>query len=222
MTIDVRDSYYTDRLQQLRLDDQRAGFAERELRTIEILGAILDVQIFSPGQALLDLGCGDQFLRAGAEARGQVYTGLDIRDCDFEKDTLPIAGESIDIALAYSVIEHLRDPSVYLSECVRVLKPGGFLILEAPNWHFSYRGFFDDFTHLRPYSPQSLCGLLRSFKFDPLLDVPNLRCRSKFAYTNRYRYRLAALRPFCSSSRFLPGFLTGRALGMIVVAQKPR
>ena len=220
MTIDVRDSYYADRLGQLRLDDQRAGSAERELRTIEILSSILGAQIFSSGQALLDLGCGDQFLRAGSEARGQVYQGLDIEDCDFEKDTFPVLDESIDVALAYSVIEHLRDPSIFLSECLRVLKPGGFLILEAPNWHFSQRGFFDDFTHVRPYSPHSLCGLLRSFKFDPLLDVPNLRCRSRFAYTNRYRYRLAALRPFSGVTRFLPEFLTGRALGMIVIARK--
>ena len=221
MTIDVRDSYYTDRLEQLRLDGERAGFAERELRTIEILGSILGSKIFLPGQSILDLGCGDQFLRAGVEARGQLYTGLDIGDCDFEKDTLPVSGASIDTALAYSVIEHLRDPSVFLNECLRVLKPGGFIILEAPNWHFSHRGFFDDFTHVRPYSPQSLCGLLRSFKFTPLLDVPNLRCRSRFAYTNRYRYRLAAIRPFSGSSKFIPAFLTGRALGMIVVAQKP-
>ena len=221
MTIDVRDSYYKDRLKQVTLDDQRADFAERELQTLEMLGSILGVKIFSPGQACLDLGCGDQFLRAGAEARGQIYNGLDIGDCDFEKDTLPVFGNSIDLALAYSVIEHLRDPSVFLSECLRVLKPGGFLILEAPNWHFSHRGFFDDFTHVRPYSPISLCGLLRSFSFDPLLDVPNLRCRSRFAYSNRYRYCLAAMRPFSGSSRFLPGFLTGRALGMIVVAQKP-
>lgn len=45
--------------------------------------------------------------------------------------TVPIADESVDVVLSTQVLEHVADPSLYLSECHRVLRPHGHLLLST-------------------------------------------------------------------------------------------
>jgi 2-polyprenyl-3-methyl-5-hydroxy-6-metoxy-1,4-benzoquinol methylase len=53
-------------------------------------------------------------------------------------ESLPLAGASIDCVLMSEVIEHLETPEVSLREAVRVLRPGGRLLVTTPN----YRSFW--------------------------------------------------------------------------------
>lgn len=46
---------------------------------------------------------------------------------------LPVATSCADTVLALDIIEHLWNTDGFLSECNRVLRPGGFLILSTPN-----------------------------------------------------------------------------------------
>ena len=109
-----------------------------------------------------------------------------IQDLNLEKDAFKIKDDTLDVILNYSVIEHLSDPSNFLQESYRCLKPGGVIVMETPNWKKSYRNFFDDYTHVKPYSPQSLSRLLLDFGFSRIQDYPNLRCKSPWSYTNNY------------------------------------
>lgn len=60
--------------------------------------------------------------------------GLDIRRCNVETDTLPLDDGSVDMVLFNEVFEHLRIDLVFtFSEVMRVLKPGGTLMLSTPN-----------------------------------------------------------------------------------------
>lgn len=43
--------------------------------------------------------------------------------------TLPVGDSLFDLVLSTQVLEHVADPSAYISECLRVLRPGGHLIL---------------------------------------------------------------------------------------------
>ena len=46
---------------------------------------------------------------------------------------LPVADASIDTLVSLQVIEHVWDHPQFLAECVRVLRPGGLLVLSTPN-----------------------------------------------------------------------------------------
>ena len=61
-----------------------------------------------------------------------VAAGLDIMEADLNRP-LPIASESQDCVIAFSVLEHLLMPCSFLGECHRVLRPGGRLVVLTPN-----------------------------------------------------------------------------------------
>jgi ubiquinone/menaquinone biosynthesis C-methylase UbiE len=81
----------------------------------------------------LNLGCGDKILPG--------YTNVDISDSQAKPDVvadlrkLPFPDSYADEVLSIHVIEHFYhwEVSALLAEWVRVLKPGGVLILECPN-----------------------------------------------------------------------------------------
>jgi len=64
--------------------------------------------------------------------RGKAH-GILAVECDIDKAPLPYEDAFFDLIIFASVIEHLYNPSFVLSEITRVLKPGGILVLEAPN-----------------------------------------------------------------------------------------
>ena len=48
-----------------------------------------------------------------------------------EDGTVPLEGSSVDLVLSTQVLEHVVDPQRYLDECVRLLRPGGHLLLST-------------------------------------------------------------------------------------------
>jgi SAM-dependent methyltransferase len=96
---------------------------------------------------VLDFGCGGSPYRAlfGSctyHRADLVGSGPDL-DFEYGPDSLLGASSTdYDCVLSSQVLEHVGSPSVYLKECFRVLKPGGWLIL-------STHGLFED--HACPY-----------------------------------------------------------------------
>jgi len=132
----------------------------------------------SPGARILDAGCGrGDFLDGFAKNGFEVY-GLDkesgsakntsssvVKDCDLEKDSFPFSDDFFDAVFAKSVIEHLFDPQNFVTECRRVLKPRGRIILMTPDWKSTMSFFFDDHTHRHPYTVQAAKDILDIFGF---------------------------------------------------------
>lgn len=88
---------------------------------------------------VLDFGCGNTPYRPlldGLRAR-VVYHGADLPPNSLAEinilpdQTLDVADRQFDLVISTQVLEHVLDPSVYLSECHRVLKPGGHLIVST-------------------------------------------------------------------------------------------
>ena len=114
---------------------------------------------------ILDLGEGDGSFIKVLETKNLEGSGLDLENVDFEKDSFPIESESIDIITSNSVIEHLRDVSNFFNESYRVLKKNGIIILVTPNFKYNYQNFYDDSTHVNPFTAVKLKEILELFNF---------------------------------------------------------
>ncbi len=57
-------------------------------------------------------------------------------------EKLPFGNDSFDIVYSANVIEHTSDPKAILSEAIRVLKPGGVLHFEMPNYTSYFEGHY--------------------------------------------------------------------------------
>jgi SAM-dependent methyltransferase len=94
----------------------------------------LQVSATNSPVTLLDYGCGGSPYRSffpNAEYHRADYLKMEGMDFDVEPSgKVPQASSDFyDIVLSTQVLEHVSDPAVYLNECMRVLKPGGLLIL---------------------------------------------------------------------------------------------
>src|SRR5207248_2061213 len=99
----------------------------------------------------LDLGCGSgavagqrlgrlSGLRAvgldvsyRALAASAASTRLPVAQAELDGQFLPIASEAVDVVILTQVIEHVADTDGLVQEILRVLKPGGTLLLSTPN-----------------------------------------------------------------------------------------
>jgi len=103
--------------------------------------------------------------------------------CDFDAEPLPYPDASFDHVNSMHVLEHLHHPLRFLLECKRVLKPGGTLHIEVPDVRLTLLphlpfitsaegvfNFWDDPTHLRPYSRPALTKLARMAEFPEIVD----------------------------------------------------
>ncbi|MES2807669.1 MAG: class I SAM-dependent methyltransferase [Bacteroidota bacterium] len=92
---------------------------------------------------LVDFGCGDMPYRSVIEPHVGKYLGVDLEmnpkadhHIGFDsKTTLP--DNYCDIILSNQVLEHVDTPSGYLKEALRILKPGGSIILTTHGyWYY--------------------------------------------------------------------------------------
>jgi|TARA_B100000780_G_scaffold60275_2_gene38732 SAM-dependent methyltransferase len=197
--------------------------AEREFDTITYLLRVFFSFELKKGCSILDLGSGDQFLKDEFEKRKISYSSLDIKDLDFEKDKFIFDDNKFDLVISLAVLEHLKDPNIFLNESRRVLKNESYLFLSTPNWKYSKNIFYDDVTHVKPYSPESLNEILSIKNFKNIKIMPNLRCKSRWWYEGSFKFFKACyLLPFTNNVKFIPKFLKGKSRGMFVIAKKDK
>lgn len=95
---------------------------------------------------LVDVGCGTGSLLKFLEQRLKKGIGLDnsiadhnllenieLKKCRIDQDRLPIEDNCVDIVTSLAVLEHLENPQHLIDEAMRILKPGGKLILTTPS-----------------------------------------------------------------------------------------
>jgi len=214
-------SLYQNNLVSHKIDINRLDMAEREIKTLTILMNLIQAP-FPESGVFLDLGCGDRYLEAPVSKRGIDYIGLDIDTVNFENSSIPVETGSVDFAVSLAVLEHLRDPSIFLSEIYRCLKPGGVVYLSTPNFQYDMRNFYNDPTHVRPYTPTSLQATLRLYGFVNVNTFPGIRCKSKWWYQGTYRFWKAFyFLPFRGDFSWAPSFLKGHARSIFALAVKP-
>jgi len=169
---------------------------------------------------ILDVGCGDKFLKEPFEKKGLLYQGLDIDIIDFNNDKFPFADNSFDIVVSLAVIEHIKNAENFLNEINRILKKGGFVFFSTPNWFYAFKNFYDDYTHVKPYTKKSLSKILSDFNFVDIHIVPGLRNKYFWQYTMPFAEFFAKILPFTGDAKFIPSFLKGKATSLFALAKK--
>jgi ubiquinone/menaquinone biosynthesis C-methylase UbiE len=103
---------------------------------------------FVRGKRVLDIACGEGYGAAALSRAGAASViGVDISEetCEHARrkygvdarqgsaDQIPLPAQSIDVVVSFETIEHVERPEAFLDECLRVLMPGGTLVLSTPN-----------------------------------------------------------------------------------------
>lgn len=74
---------------------------------------------------------------------------------------------SFDLVLASNLFEHFttEEFEMLVKSVKAVLVSGGRLVVIQPNFRFSFRTYFDDYTHKKIFTDEGLCGALEAEGF---------------------------------------------------------
>jgi len=165
-----------------RLLDQQAVKIQQTDRHALFMRRVLDVLALDVSAPIrvMDIGCGDgkaisyenPNISYYAIDRGDVYrTRLEARDVDFrvldvEQNALPYEDDFFDVVMLNHVIEHIVQYDSFLDELYRVIKPNKHLYIRTPNIRKIGHDFWNDYTHVHPFTDYSLSTMCQAHGFD--------------------------------------------------------
>ena len=127
---------------------------------------------------VLDVGCGTgtmlTYLARYGEAEGIDMDAEAIQYCrerglarvtQAKADRLPFAEDTFELVTALDVIEHIDDDRAALNEALRVLRPGGSLLISVPAYRFLWGRQDDINLHKRRYVASEVRERLTSAGF---------------------------------------------------------
>lgn len=136
MTRPLPHRYHRVARARIRRAHRRNPYAHHIRRLPAALGELATDLAIPPGGRVLDYGCADMPYRSffgegvdyvGADLEGNEEATVTLND----DGSLPVPDASFDAVLSTQVLEHVQDPRLYLTECWRVLRPGGRLLLST-------------------------------------------------------------------------------------------
>ena len=135
------------------------------------------------------------------------YLNKDIvfEKCNLEIEKLPFEDDLFDVVYSKSVLEHLIKPENFFVESKRVLKKDGLLIIYTPDWESQYKIFFDDTTHIKPYSIISIKQAYLNYGYNFLFTEKfyQLPIIWKFPFLKFFCKLLSFVTPIRSKIKFL-------------------
>ncbi len=120
-----------------------ALWREGQERRLNLVRQIVPIK---QGDVVLDAGCGlglymDRFRALGAQVHGvdidrervaqAQALGLNVAVGSAER--LPFTDACVDVVWSHEVLEHVHDDAAAVREAYRVLRPGGYMVIYAPN-----------------------------------------------------------------------------------------
>ncbi len=139
------------------------------------------------GGHLLEIGCGNGGMTRLLADVAEHIVAVDISKASLDElaqkglpnvETVNVTMEQFEPSCRFDrivmaeIVEHLRQPSVLVTKCVRWLKPGGSLLLTTPNGHW------ETDEHLHEFSLQTFMKLFVSSKAEAI-QVGYLRDRDE-------------------------------------------
>ncbi|HVL16105.1 MAG TPA: class I SAM-dependent methyltransferase [Gemmata sp.] len=198
---------------------------------------------------LLDFGCGGGGFLARMAALGWRVTGLDVAEdvveavrrehgFDAVAGTLPhpdLPPASFDVVTMWQSLEHVHDPLTTLRAALRLLAPGGWLVVAVPNFEGFSAGQFGEHwigldlpRHLTHFTAGTLREMLRAagFRVRSVRGVAHadwLRSsarRAAAAGSGGTAARLLSRKPVAKLTAWA-SYALGKADALVAVAQRP-
>jgi SAM-dependent methyltransferase len=114
-----------------------------------------------PDYPVLDVGCGVGQVVASLSQKRVTAHGVDVSHPNIEQaqrhsdlcqvydgKVLPYSDSKFGVVGAFNVLEHVEEPERFLTELVRVTRPGGRIVVSSPNF-FRVFGFRDYHPRMR-------------------------------------------------------------------------
>ncbi len=84
---------------------------------------------------------------------------------EFEKEYADIIG-TYDSIVAMNVVEHIKDDSLALANCYKLLAKGGHVIILVPAYQWLYNKFDEGLEHYRRYTKTRLTNIIKENNFE--------------------------------------------------------
>jgi SAM-dependent methyltransferase len=148
------------------------------------------VHALRPGATVVDVGCHGWLLGEASLASGVRYLGVDrveppgrpahARFVRASDDAFDLPDDHCELVVASHVLEHVAQPIEFMAELVRIVKPGGQIWMESPSElgcqsvaaddveNQRFLSFWDDPTHVRPWTPGAFSRLAISCEAVPI------------------------------------------------------
>jgi SAM-dependent methyltransferase len=150
---------------------------------------------------MLEVGCGIGTFLVDARDAGWAMSGLEInaefpgfcrKELGIEDVAVgvisdpPFPDASFDAVAMLDVLEHMYDPVLSVTNCARLMKPGGTLVVKSPNGPMQLRkervkkmlgsgdGYVATIGHLNQFTPKTLSLAFRKGGLEPNLNRPRL------------------------------------------------
>ncbi|MCX6021401.1 MAG: class I SAM-dependent methyltransferase [Chloroflexi bacterium] len=119
-------------------DGESHSFEALKLFALNSKQSLLDIGCFNGAKTAIirdylgaDRAAGVDFIEGALEVARQ--RGIDARKCDINEDAIPFEDDLFDCIHLGDVIEHVVSPDHLLKESMRLLHPGGYVVLTTPN-----------------------------------------------------------------------------------------
>ena len=147
------------------------------------------------------------FYRDDLEARG-----IEFYEADVGSMPLPVGESSIDLIILNHLIEHIYECEFLIQQLQRVLRPGGMVYIRTPNLKRVRWKFWDDYTHVRPFTPHGLDHLMHANGFKKLFILNSDHRRISLDILTKGRLRKLLFNIFFGGSEIEAGYFLRKNL----------
>ena len=121
-----------------------------------------ETQFFKKPLSVLHIAPEACFIKPFEKVHGEKYITADIESplakVKMDIHQIPFENNSFDVVLCNHVLEHVDDDIKAMSEIQRVLKPGGFAVMQVPFFHPIPERTFEDFSIKEPRAREKAFG----------------------------------------------------------------